>query len=139
MTHTLQPEIPADEDYGQVFRPDRNYGILLAFRPLEYLAEWEDGFGKTQPAVISEVAVLERVKRERPHLDSGGELVPVEDAKARTVTVKHVYLVEALRPVAGRSIVAGRVERIKSPWVLMPPEIHAYHDVVAHCQKLGWV
>ncbi|WP_045946435.1 hypothetical protein [Streptomyces katrae] len=141
-----------------VFQPEQYRALLVTFRPVDYIEHWHDGFGKTQPAVVSEFSPLEQVVNSGPKkrrkdvspkervleqllgAEDPGEAVPVEKPEARLVTVKHVYLVEALRAAQGmQGICAGWIVHVQTPWVLMPPTVSEYGRVFQHCQALGWL
>ncbi|MEU5218487.1 hypothetical protein AB0G79_20130 [Streptomyces sp. NPDC020807] len=138
MSSTTTPLSSGAEIDAPEFRPARVREVLVAFRPLEYLESWDDGFGKPQPAVVCDAAALERVERDRPHLDAGGLRVPVKEARVKRVTVRHGYLVEALRDAVG-GIVAGRIGQAGTAWALLPPALGEYGSIVTHCRSLGWV
>ncbi|MCJ0868109.1 hypothetical protein [Streptomyces sp. AP-93] len=142
----------------EVFQPSKYNCLLVAFRPVEYLETWYDGFGKTQPAMVTEFSPLERLvgedskarQKDMSYKERAmekllgpaltGESVAVEEPRARLVTVKQLYLVEALRGVQEREgISAGWVIKIQTPWVLMPPDVRNYERVFVHCKALGWV
>lgn len=112
----------------QVFRPERHLNHLIVFRPLEYLEEWDDGFGKLKPAVVSEWAVLarwtppkdiSRVEQLRTP-DLPLTLVPVKEPEVRLETLKHTYLVQALWDSAGQGVLAGYLLRAGTSFVLTP-------------------
>lgn len=121
----------------QIFRPERHLEHLLVFRPLEYLKEWDDGFGKLKPAVITEWAVLSRGAAEK---GNAGELVmvPVAEPVVNLATVRHIYLVQALQDAAGQGVLAGYLLMAGSAYVLMPPELSEYGQVYQQCRALSW-
>ncbi|OEJ34165.1 hypothetical protein [Streptomyces subrutilus] len=145
-------------DYAQeVFQPEQYRSLLVAFRPVKYIPDWYDGFGKTQPAVRAHFSPLTRgvwhkaqqLRKELPPKEyylrkllgaaEPDETLPVEKPESRLVTVKHIYLVEALTSYVGGSVIqAGLMMQIKTPWVLLPPEAGLYARIHEHCEELGW-
>ncbi|MFF9982860.1 hypothetical protein [Streptomyces erythrochromogenes] len=118
----------------QVFRPERHLNHLVVFRPLEFLPEWDEGFGKLKPAVVTEWAVLSRGTA-KPGSD---ELVMtlVEEPEVRLETVKHAYLVQVLRDSVG-GVVAAYVGQAGTSFVLEPPPVSEYGRIYRQCEGLS--